>query len=306
MRDQRRLELTQHMSITLHIAVLDSMDEIVEALASWQQDDVPVQLHPGDLGWNYSLGPQELAASLRVWRRDGDILAVGMADDDTGMIRMGLSPSIDTDDAFAAHLLADFSDSEQGVLPGEVQSVEARFGAALRDLLSRSGWAADESWAPLSRDLTRPVEDCGLRIEVIDPRDVQDQVLADRIAVGRVMFPNSTFTPERWRAMAAGPAYRRARCLVGYDRDDNAVAATTVWSAGERRAGLIEPLGVHPDHRGHGYGPAITMAASTALREMGSSSARVCTPSSNTGGVATYVAAGFEKLPDVTDFRRAR
>jgi hypothetical protein len=30
----------------------------------------------------------------------------------------------------------------------------------------------------------------------------------------------------------------------------------------------------------------------------------VCTPSSNVGGVAAYVSAGFEKLPEVTDFRR--
>lgn len=104
--------------------------------------------------------------------------------------------------------------------------------------------------------------------------------------------------------MAASLAYRRARCLIAYDRDDNAVAATTVWSAGHGRPGLIEPLSAHRDHRGHGYGRAITVSAAAALQEMGSSSATVCTPSSNVGGVAAYVPAGFEKLPDVTDFRR--
>jgi len=109
---------------------------------------------------------------------------------------------------------------------------------------------------------------------------------------------------ERWRAMAAAPPYRRARCLVGYDGDGDAVAAVTVWSAGDGRPGLLEPLGVHRDHRGHGYGRAITVAAAAALQEMGSSSATVCTPSSNVGGVATYVSAGFQKIPDVTDFRR--
>jgi ribosomal protein S18 acetylase RimI-like enzyme len=67
---------------------------------------------------------------------------------------------------------------------------------------------------------------------------------------------------------------------------------------------LLEPLGVHRDHRGHGYGRAITVAAAAALQEMGSSNATVCTPSKNVGGVAAYVSAGFQKLPDVTDFRR--
>jgi hypothetical protein len=40
------------------------------------------------------------------------------------------------------------------------------------------------------------------------------------------------------------------------------------------------------------------------LQEMGSSSATVCTPSGNVRGVATYVSAGFQRLPDATDFRR--
>lgn len=286
------------MSITLQLSTPDSLDEIVEAVAVWQHDGGPVQLHPGDLGWHWRLGAQELAEALRVWRRDGQILAVGMVDD-AGLIRMAIAPSVDGDDGFAVQLLPDLSDQGRGVLPAGAGAVEARFGAAFRDLLRRSGWAADEPWTPLCRDLTTPVEDCGLRVEVVDAHNVED-----RVAVQRAMFPNSTFTLERWHAMAAASPYRRARCLVGYDRDGDAVATVTVWSAGQGRPGLLEPLGVHRDHRGHGYGRAITVAAAAALQEMGSSTATVCTPSSNVGGVATYVSAGFQKLPDVTDFRR--
>jgi ribosomal protein S18 acetylase RimI-like enzyme len=163
---------------------------------------------------------------------------------------------------------------------------------------------ADESWTPLSRVLTEQVEDSDLRIEVLDAHNVRDRVVQDRVAVQRASFPNSSFSLERWQALAAGSPYRRARCLVGYDRDGAAVAAVTVWSAGDGRPGLLEPLGVHRDHRGHGHGVAITVAAAAALQEMGSSSATVCTPSSNVGAVATYASAGFRRLPDVTDFRR--
>jgi GNAT superfamily N-acetyltransferase len=286
------------MSITLQVATPHSLDEIAEAVAVWQQDGGPVQLHPGDLGWNWSLGAAELAAALRVWRRDGEILAVGMVDND-GLIRMAIAPSVDEDDAFAVRLLSDLSDPERGVLPAGAGAVEARFGVAFRDLLRRSGWVADEAWTPLCRDLSAPVEDCGIRVEVVDAHNAQQ-----RVQVHRASFPNSTFTLERWLTMAATSPYRRARCLVGYDRDGDAVAAVTVWSAGEGRPGLLEPLGVHRDHRGHGYGTAITMAAAAALKEMGSSSATVCTPSRNVGGLATYVSAGFQRLPDVTDFRR--
>jgi ribosomal protein S18 acetylase RimI-like enzyme len=84
------------------------------------------------------------------------------------------------------------------------------------------------------------------------------------------------------------------------------VAAVTVWSAGPGKPGLLEPMGVHRDHRGHGYGKAISVAAAAALREMGSSSALVCTPSSNVAAVATYASAGFVPLQEVRDLVRAK
>lgn len=105
--------------------------------------------------------------------------------------------------------------------------------------------------------------------------------------------------------MASGSPYADARCLVAYDENETAVAAATVWSSGPGRPGLLEPVGVHRDHRGRSYGTAITTAAATALREMGSSSASVCTPSSNVTAVATYRSAGFDQLPEVPDLSRS-
>jgi ribosomal protein S18 acetylase RimI-like enzyme len=64
-------------------------------------------------------------------------------------------------------------------------------------------------------------------------------------------------------------------------------------------------MGVHREHRGHGYGTAITVAAAVALRVLGSSSAIVCAKSSNVGAVATYTSAGFQRLPEVRDLRRS-
>lgn len=277
---------------------MESLTEVVRALAGWQQDAVPLQLHPGDLGWHWRFGAEAVAEAVRVWRRDGEILAVGLIDS-PGLVRMAIAPAADQDGDLARRLVTDLSDPTRGVLPVGAATVEARFGAAFRKLLDESGWVADEPWTPLRRDLTAAVEDCGLRVEVVGPSRVEE-----RVAVQRGAFPSSTFTVERWHAMAAAPTYRDARCLVAYDEHGDAVAAATVWSAGPGRPGLLEPLGVHRDHRGRGHGTAITLAAAAALREMGASSAIVCTPSANVGAVATYASSGFARSPDVADFRR--
>ena len=93
---------------------------------------------------------------------------------------------------------------------------------------------------------------------------------------------------------------------MGYDGQSQAVAAVTVWSAGPGRPGLLEPMGVHRDHRGHGYGTGICRAAAATLRDLGASTAVVATSSSNQAAVATYASAGYRRLPDVTDFAFTR
>lgn len=270
----------------------------LDALRGWQEDGAAVQLHPGDVGWFWRFGEATTAAALRTWSRAGRPLAVGLLDGPR-LLRLAIAPDAQ-DDGALAHRIADDLQPGPGVLPPGEASVEARSGDLLRRVLVARGWVLDEPWTPLRRDLASQVEDVGLRIEVAGPEHVDV-----RAAVQRAAFPGSTFTPERWHAMAAGPAYADARCLVGHDAAGTAVAIATVWSAGPGRPGLLEPMGVHPDHRGRGHGLAITLAAAAALRELGSSSAVVCTPSDNAGAVATYEAAGFVRQPESRDLRRA-
>ena len=273
---------------------------VVEELASWQRDGVPVQLHSGDLGWHWRFGATTLADALRVWTVDGTTLAIGFLDTDS-LIRMALAPAADDDERLAHVVVRDLEDPARGVLDGKQVAVEARFGSALRSLLHSRGWVDDDPWTPLVRDLTDPVEDSGLRVEVVGADHVDN-----RVAVQRSAFERSTFTAERWTEMAQAPAYADARCLVGYDDRGTAVAAVTVWSAGPGRPGLLEPMGVHRDHRGHGYGTGICRAAAATLRDLGASTAVVATSSSNQAAVATYASAGYRRLPDVTDFAFTR
>lgn len=278
---------------------VDELAGAVGALRERQHDGAPAQLHPGDLGWFWRLGPEATAAAVRTWSRAGRILAVGLLDGPR-VLRLGLAPDAADDGELARRIVDDVTRPERGVLPAGDVSIEARSAGALTGLLRDAGWEDDDPWTPLSRDLADPVPDRGVRVEPIgaDRAGV-------RAAVQRAAFDVSTFTEERWQVMAAGPLYRDARCLVAHDDTGTAVAAATVWSAGPGRPGLLEPVGVHGDHRGHGYGTAIVLAAAAALRELGSSSATVCTESSRVGAVATYAAAGFRQHPDVPDLRRS-
>jgi ribosomal protein S18 acetylase RimI-like enzyme len=256
-------------------------------------------LHPGDVGWHWRFGAEATAAAVRTWSRDGRMLAVGLLDG-PGLLRLAIAPEAQHDEELVRRMVTDVSEPERGVLPQGKVSIEARFGGMFRGLLFEGGWAADVPWTPLQRDLMEPVEDCGVRIEVIGPERAHV-----RAAVQRAAFDGSTFTDERWHAMAGGSPYADARCLVTYDDQETAVAAATVWSAGPGRPGLLEPVGVHRKHRGRGYGTAVTVAAAAALQGLDSSSATLCTPSSNVAAVATYKSAGFQQLPEVRDLRRS-
>lgn len=286
------------MTFTLHTPTVEELPAVVHTLGQWQNDDAPLQLHPGDIGWFARLGVAASAAAVRTWSQDGQLVAIGLLDG-ADLLRMTLVPHAHRDQALAEAIVADLTDPARGVLPAGAAIVEAPTGALVKDVLTEEGWELDEPWTPLRRDLTEPVEDPGLHIETVGPDQASDW--ADIV---RSAFGSTTFTDQRWYAMSSGVVHDDAQSLLGYDERGAPVATITVWSAGPGRPGLIEPMGVHTDHRGQGYGRAITVAAARALRDLGSSSAEVCTESSRVGAVATYRSAGFRADPERTDRRR--
>ncbi|MFI7694618.1 GNAT family N-acetyltransferase [Nonomuraea sp. NPDC049655] len=277
---------------------IDGLGDVVRLLGEWQREGEPVQLHPGDLGWFWRFGPGRTAAATLTWSRAGQVVAAGLLDG-ADLLRLAFAPGASQDEELARRVAGDVSEPGRGVLPEGRAYVESPPGALVRDLLLKDGWAADDPWTVLGRDLGAPVPDPGVHVEAVGPEQAPEWA-----AVIRASFDGSTFTEERWHAMAAGVPYAGARCLLARDDQGAAVAAVAVWSAGAGRPGLIEPMGVHRDHRGRGHGRAITVAAARALREAGSSSVLVCCPSSNAGAVATYRSAGLERLTERHDVSR--
>ncbi|MFB6888016.1 GNAT family N-acetyltransferase [Kitasatospora sp. NPDC056327] len=286
------------MTITRNTPTVHELTAVTAALTAWQSDDRLTQLHPGDVGWFRRFGAERTAGALRTWHREGEILAVGLLDG-ADLLRLEIAPEALQDEELARRLAADAATPRQGVLPEGGATVATPPGAAVRELLAGHGWAAGEAWTALRRELAAPVPDPGLRVETVGPAQAPERALVQRSA-----FPGSTFTEEAWHTMAAAAPYTAARCLLARDGRGRPVATVTVWSAGAGRPGLIEPMGVHADHRGLGHGRAVVLAAARTLRALGSSSAVVATPSTGTAAVATYRSAGFRPLPELRDLHR--
>ncbi|MGW7679808.1 GNAT family N-acetyltransferase [Kribbella sp. NPDC054772] len=281
------------MAIEMGTAGVGELGDVVEVLRDWTREGVPLQLHPGDLGWFWRFGIEKTAAATRIWRRDGEIVAIGMLDE-PDWVRMSIAPDAQRDEELAQRIVADVSDPAAGVLLDGKVFVETPMGALVQDLLFKDGWNADQPWIPVCRDLADPVPDPGVRIDVIGAEEAHE-----RVGVQLASFDGSTFTNERWFAMAGGLPYDDAQCLVLRNDIGESVAAATVWSAGAGKPGYIEPMGVHRLHRGRGYGTAIVLACARAMRELGASSIYTVTPAFNVGAVATYQAAGLEPQDEI-------
>lgn len=215
----------RRMAIRMARSEVDGLSDVVRVLGEWQYDGVPVQLHPGDVGWFWRFGAKRTAEATRVWSRAGEVLAVGLLDG-PDLLRLAFAPDALRNEELAHRVVEDVSMPERGVLPGGAVYVEAPIGALVQDLLLKGGWESGEPWTLLRRDLAAPVPDPGVRVEVIGPEQAHEWA-----AVLRASFDGSTFTEERWHAMAAGAAFVDARCLVA--RNDR-VKRWRPWRCGRR------------------------------------------------------------------------
>lgn len=301
--------LTSRVRITCGTPTVDQLPVIAEQLSLWQQDPWAGHLHPGDLGWHSSVGPEQMANDLRLWVREGVPIAMGMLDG--SVLRMAVDPALAHDQDVADGLAHDLGEAGSSLFTGDEAIVEARGAHALTAALNRAGWVDDEPWTPLAMDLTNALdmtrlEGSGLRIEEVGP-DAADVWTS----IHWSSFKGTPFDDEsrsrlvqRWTLIMTGPFADRAHSLVAYNRDGTPVAVMTVWTASQGRPGLVEPMGVHRDHHGKGYGVAITLAGARTLKQHGATSAAVVAENSNPAALATYVSAGFVSLGEVTDLKR--
>lgn len=302
--------MTGPVTIARTTPTADQLPSIADQLSRWQQDPWVGHLHPGDLGWHSSVGNPQMARDLCLWLRESEPVAIGMFDGPE-VLRMAVDPALARDRDVADLLAQDLSRPGAGLFTGGEAIVEARGAHALAAALRSSGWVDDQPWTPLALDLTNApdmtrFESSGLRFEEVGPEAADVWT-----SIHWSSFKGTPFDDEsrarfvgRWTQVMTGPFADRAHSLIAYDHDGTPVAVTTVWTAGQGKPGLVEPMGVHRDHHGRDYGVAIALAGARALEQHDATSAAVAAENSNPAAPATYRAAGFVSLGEVTDLRR--
>ncbi len=162
-------------------------------------------------------------------------------------------------------------------------------------LLARQGYTLDDdfTYVRMHRSLDQelpPVEvPAGYRIR---PLAGEAEVVA-YVALHRAAFASDSMTAEwRLRTLRA-PEYVPALDLVSEAPDGALAGFCVLWLAPARRLGQIEPMGVHPAHRGRGLAWALMDEGFRRLRAHGAETALVETESTRNPALRAYEAAGF-------------
>ena len=268
-------------------------DETVAALCRWERPgDCGWQLHAGDVGWHLRLDDDVVDGSLLQVRDGGVLVAVGLLDG-PAMVRLALDPDRLLDGGLAA-AVADAVEDRLG-RPGSAEAyVDGPAAGRWRAELAGRGWDLDlDPWVHLWRPLG--AADAGEQVPGVAPVSGPVDV-ADRVAVQRSAFENSTFTEARWAQMTGSTAYDPRLDLLARDEAGIPVAALTAWTAGEGRCALVEPMATAAGHTRQGHGRRLLQGAAAALARAGASGVAVWTPASNEAAVAAYRSAGFSAI----------
>ncbi|WP_212825223.1 N-acetyltransferase [Catellatospora sp. TT07R-123] len=268
----------------------------IAALAAWTPTGrTGGPLHPGDVGWHLRFEDALVRDALRVWSDASGPVAVTLTDGP--VLHAGMAPRVTADRALADLLAARFA---QVLGDGQAWCALPE-GSPVGAALVRDGWSPDpdEPWVLLVCDDLPPSAPAGVRAVAVD-----EAVAAERVAVQRAAFEGSTFTVQRWQAMRSSVAASLCLEALVLTPGGQPAAAATGWLSAPGRCGLLEPVGTHPEHRGHGYGRAVVRAVCARLRAEGASAVAVRTPSTNTAAVALYRSAGFREVARQRPLRR--
>ena len=174
---------------------------------------------------------------------------------------------------------------------------------ALAEALERHGFRqAPATGGVLTRSLETvpaPVLPAGYRLGYVETRA---QIIG-RVEAQRAAFAPSDLLLERYERVRRTWPYRPEFDRIVLAEDDTVVAFCTAWIDEENAAGLLEPVGTHPDHQQRGLARAVCLDALHALRAAGAKVAQV--GFGTAAARATYQSVGFTVSAADLVYRRA-
>ena len=267
------------------------------------------RFHPGQLAWSryyrpvdpFALDPTE---AVSVWAQDGHAVGFGWAEA-PDWLELQVDPAHPEVAVEVLEWFEEWSDADE-------QSVMAVEGdTAVESALADAGFRPrpDEPFFThhlLDLDALRPVP----AVAGYTFRPVRADEVAERAAVHvgawTDLGPSQVDASSYAQLMTAWP-YRGDLDVVALDASGTMVASALVWLDPSSGAGLVEPVGCLPDHRGRGLAGAVTLAALHALRDAGGRVAQV-TPRGDDaypGPQRIYRALGFEPTARVLTWSRS-
>ncbi len=260
--------------------------------------------HIGEIAWNrlQHVG-RESGWRTRIWEDDGAPVA-------WGWVWLPEHLDVCVDPAFpdlTDDVLEWFeSESTADELTVTITEAEVELGRAL----VRHGYdRANEErfFLHLLRDLdglTTPVLPDGYSLRSISGEPDLDR----RVAIHRSAFDPSEVTAESYRALTDVWPYRSELDRVVVASDGTFVSSCLIWIDERNGAGVMEPVGTHPDHRRRGLGSAVCLDALRWLRDAGATSAVVSARGDDAYPSARglYTSIGFREHTRNVQYRASR
>jgi ribosomal protein S18 acetylase RimI-like enzyme len=267
-------------------------------------------LRVGDLAWRTrSHTHRELSLDIRLWEDEAGSLMGWTFFRSNGGFDVFIVPGCSSDALTDEMLTLVEAAARTSATAGDALTAVSTFGSPssspgdrlVAARLEQRGYRAEPAGAVLRRrldDLPAPRVPPGYRLGAVQT----PEEMAGRVEAHRLAFAPSELTQRMYQRVQRTWPYRAELDRVAMTDEGTVVAFCTAWLDEENAAGLLEPVGTHPDHQRRGLAKAVCLDALFTLRAAGALTAQVSYATD--AARATYLSLGFTEHAQELTYHR--
>lgn len=286
----------------------EKLNRFVQHIAQ-SAENKRVNLHVGDLAWRFYRSEQFKASNaIQLWEDQisQQILAVGWYN----AAHFGLDLLVDPE----------YVELEKRVLHwGEIcfrQRAETRRGYGDLKIqvfdwdekraarLQQAGYRRDMfCYVWFEQTLKHPLPDVVLPAGFAH-RQARPEESHLRAELHNAAFFTDDVTPKSYERLMQTQSYAHAIDLVAVAPDGRLAAFVLGWLDAERKIGMLEPVGTHPEFRRLGLAKGVVHEMLHRMQAAGMEAVQVYTENPNIGAKKLYTAAGFSVIGKQYDWQK--